>query len=586
MAIEQGILSDKLWTDPVVDYSNEDLHSFCSKLDISTEVGMILASRNRMDAEGAFRFLNPQAGQLHDPWLLRGMDTTVDRLLHAILHYQKIFIFGDNDVDGTASTALLYGYLKAVGGRVHYFIPDRLRDGFSLHPDTAQRLVASKAELVVTVDNGSGAVDGVDLLRRNGIDTLITDHHQVPPMQPAALAMVNPQHPDCRYPFKDLSAAGVAYKIIKALHQHCARMDVFSQRGITPPNPDYNLDLVALATVADMSPLVGENRILVRLGFEMMEFHPRPGLVGLLKECNVRGGISPRLIHTKIAPKINAMGRVGDPSIGVKLLLTHSYGEGRRLSRILCDTNRKRQEIEGLALALSEAQVAEQMENPAFVLVGKDWHPGILGILASRIASQYNKPTVVLTQHHGEISQGSARGVEGFDLLSVLKSCEGLLDRFGGHTNAAGLALPSNRLDAFARRFQAATKDCRDSAGRQAKDNPSKDKLAIDTWVNQDHFTRGFVEEISRLSPFGFGNPEPVVALRDVSLEKPMVLNSRHLKFQVSCHNGPEVEAFGWDAAQHNLDLSRRYDLALAPQVSQLGDSTRTTFRLVDVRSA
>lgn len=580
MATGPGMLTDRIWIDPVENYGEAVVEEICHELDICQGVARILAARDLLTVAEASDFLNPSPEQLHDPSLFLGMDAAVRRIERAIDRFEKIVIFGDYDVDGTASTAILYNYLKRTGARAHYFMPDRMIDGYGLNIPTIDKIKASKAELVITVDNGSTAIAESRYLADQGIDLIITDHHQMGQELPVTVALVNAHQPDCPYPFKELSATGVAYKVVCALDRRLTERNFWDERGLCHTQPDYYLDLVALATVADMSPLVGENRVLVTLGLKLINERPRPGLAGLIKECNIRFGVSPSTISFKIAPKINALGRIGDPRIGIQMLLARSYTEGRRLARYLCTVNRKRQEIERAALAGAMKQLEAYPEGAAFVLVGNDWHPGVIGIIATRIAYQYRKPTVVITLAQNDLALGSARGCGTMSVLNALESCQDLLERYGGHANAAGLALQPENVGAFRERFSAAIEE---AAALDA--GPQANRIEIETWITPDLLDTRFLSEMTRLSPFGHGNPEPVVAVRGLNLEQGQVFHNRDLKLSF-----PGPKSYGDDSAacretEWSRQLSGSYDVALAPQVRYGPDGLRTQLKVLDLRS-
>jgi single-stranded-DNA-specific exonuclease len=571
-------LAGRPWVDPVQDYRDTVLRALCERLNISESLGRILAFRKLMDEETAQRFLHPDEAQFHAPELMLGMPEAVLRLARAIEQYEKILIFGDYDVDGTSAAAILFGYLKRLGARVAFYIPHRISDGYGFSPSALREIEAWRTRLLVTVDFGSTETQAPEMLRRIGADLIITDHHQLGPRRPDAVALVNPQQPGCPYPFKGLSAAGVAYKVVCALDRYLSELNFWEQRGICHTSPAYYLDLVALATVSDMSPLVGENRALVKLGLDAINTQPRPGLAGLIRECNVRGPVTASAISFKLAPKINALGRIGDPRLGVQLLLSRSYTEARRIARHMVELNRERQEIERAVYASACVQAEAMADRPALVLVGGDWHPGVLGSIAARVCIQTGKPTVVLTLSRQPQVLGSARGSDGFNVLSVLAACAPLLARFGGHPGAAGLALDPANLDDFTRRFAGAA----EQAGANAKAQGPR-PLEIETWIGADLLTPEFVEEISRLSPFGYCNPEPVLGVRGVALDNPTIFRERHLRFSVACPGGAHLEAFAWDHSEWAVNHASRYDIAFMPQLYGGSGASRAQVKVLDM---
>jgi single-stranded-DNA-specific exonuclease len=328
-----------------------------------------------------------------------------------------------------------------------------------------------------------------------------------------------------------------------------------------------------------MSPLVGENRVLVKLGLDLINTRPRPGLAGLIRESNIRGGISPSTINFKLAPKINALGRIGDPRLGMQILLAHSFTEGRRLARHLATVNRMRQEIERNVLSSAMRQVEEAHDPSAFVLVGNDWHPGVIGIIATRIAYQYQRPTVVITLANHRQALGSARGCGAIGVLDALASCENLLDRFGGHANACGLALQPERVSEFRDRFSAFIQENHGAAPAAGQRS-----IEIETWIDPALLDSRFCDEIARLSPFGYGNPEPVFGVRALNMDHPAVTQSRRLRFQLAGARYTD-ECVGWDQAEWTRNLSGSFDVALTPQLLYGPEGVRSNFRVVDMRS-
>ncbi|MBI3994326.1 MAG: single-stranded-DNA-specific exonuclease RecJ [Candidatus Lambdaproteobacteria bacterium] len=568
----------RTWIDPTHGHGEQSIREISRVLNISEGFGQVLAARGLMDPTEARRFLNPGPEQMHDPACMLGVRPAVLRIHRALEQHESILIFGDYDVDGVASTAILYSYLKRLGARVYYFIPDRLEDGYSLTPQAIEKIRNWGVELVITVDHGSTSVEGALTLRREGIDLIITDHHRLGHDRPAAMALVNPQQEDCAYPFADLAAAGVAYKLLCALDRHLTSINYWDTRGICHTAPDYYLDLVALATVADMAPLLGENRILVKLGLDLMNTKPRPWLAGLTKEANIRCAIAPSTINFKIAPKINALGRVGDPRLGVQFLLTHSFTEARRIARVMLEVNRQRQVLEQEVLALATAQLEECAEHPACVLMGENWHPGVIGSIAARIANQTGKPTVVLTQYRSPLVSGSARAHDRYSVLGALSGCADLLERYGGHPTACGLAMRPENLHDFTRRFNGIVE-----ADRGADGGTGFDTLRLDAWIRPDAMSLQFVREITQLSPFGSRNPEPLLGIRGFSVANPSIFNNRHLRFNVSCPNGHSIDAFAWDQCQWELKLSQRYDIAFMPQLYEGPHGTRIQMKVLDL---
>ena len=574
----QRSLSDQDWAVPSQNYSESTLDRLCSHLDISKGLGRILASRGLLDTEAAEQFLNPAEQHLHAPGSMLDMDKALHRIYQALVNYEKILIFGDYDVDGTAATTILYGYLKRLDARVYYRVPHRINDGYGLNPRVISQFKSAGVDLLITADHGSTAVEGAELLHQQGIDLIITDHHRLGGVRPRCVALVNPQQENCPYPFKELAAAGVAFKLICALDEYLSERNHWDRCGICHTAPAYYLDLVALATVADMTPLLGENRTLVKLGLDMLNTNPRPGLSGLMRECNVRNGVSPSTISFKLAPKINALGRIGDPSVAVRLLLSHSYTEARKIARYMVELNQERRRIEQEVYAMAAEQAGAGQDTAACVIVAGDWHPGVIGSIASRLAAETGKPAVVLTTRPTAQVLGSARSWSSGSILDALMDCEELLERCGGHPNAAGLSLVTENLEAFTRELHRAVESRLSDA-----DQPTRNQLAIDAWITPDLLDERFFGDVSRLSPFGHRNPEPVLAMQEVTVDSVSSFHGKHLKFNLSCSDGQRLEANAWHRPEWKLSPSEVYDVAFVPQIYNGSGGPRSQLKVVDM---
>ena len=557
------------------------LMELCHQHEISETLARILLSRGLSEKQSISSFLRPEENNLHDPWMMEGMRTGVERIIKAINGYENILVFGDYDVDGTAAAAIIFNYLKRLGARAHYFIPNRMQDGYSFSPEIIRQFAKQNIDLVITVDHGSTAVEGARIMRQTKIDLIITDHHQLGREIPECVALINPQQKNCPYPFKDLSAAGVAYKVICALDERLEDLSFWNIRGIRRINPSYYLDLVALATVADMTPLVGENRTLVKLGLHAINTNPRPGLSGLIKESRIKGDISPNSISFKLAPKINALGRIGDPTLAVQLFVSHSYTEARKLARQLGETNRKRKFIERRVYEQAINRVQALRDDPACVLVGGDWHPGVIGSIATRLAIEMKKPAIVLTMDQSAQAMGSARSWDTFNILAALEACDTFLDRFGGHPRAAGLSLSSENLPGFTEAFHRIV-----DQGFQCQQSGQQGQLKIDAWVEPEMINDHLMDEIAMLSPFGYCNPEPILGMKKVKLDNLAFFNNRHLRFHLCTASGNPIDGVAWDHPDWRLNPEQYYDVAFVPQIYQGAQGSRTQLKVLDFRPA
>ena len=493
---------------------------------ITELIAKILVNRGYDTVEAANAFLRPELSGLHDPFLLHDMDKAIERLMQAIDSGQKIIVYGDYDVDGMTSTAIMTWALELMGANVDYFVPSRFSDGYGPNLANYQKLAAEGMQLLVTVDNGVSGKDEIAWLMAQGIDVIVTDHHELPEELPVATAIVHPRHPEGSYPFGGLSGAGVAFKVVSALLEEPA---------------DEVLDLAALGTVADVMSLTDENRIIVKQGLESLKLDPRPGVAALLAAAGTQlSDIDSSTIGFTIAPRLNALGRLENATTGVQLLLMDELEEAKPLADHVNALNQERQQLVTKITTAAQEQAAQLSEDPVLVVAGENWHEGVLGIVASKLVEQTGKPTIVLNVN-GDEMKGSGRSVAAFDLFTALAGHRDLMTTFGGHASAAGMTVPTNNLTAL----RAAL---RDEAAQQQLATAQKADMQIATTVTAADFTKENFDNLQVLAPFGEGNPEPLfmLDLRGVNQVKTMS-EGKHLRFiaQTDTDQLPVV-AFGW----------------------------------------
>ncbi len=493
---------------------------------ITELIAKILVNRGYDTVEAANAFLRPELSGLHDPFLLHDMDKAIERLMQAIDSGQKIIVYGDYDVDGMTSTAIMTWALELMGANVDYFVPSRFSDGYGPNLANYQKLAAEGMQLLVTVDNGVSGKDEIAWLMAQGIDVIVTDHHELPEELPVATAIVHPRHPEGSYPFGGLSGAGVAFKVVSALLEEPA---------------DEVLDLAALGTVADVMSLTDENRIIVKQGLESLKLDPRPGVAALLAAAGTQlSDIDSSTIGFTIAPRLNALGRLENATTGVQLLLMDEPEEAKPLADHVNALNQERQQLVTKITTAAQEQAAQLSEDPVLVVAGENWHEGVLGIVASKLVEQTGKPTIVLNVN-GDEMKGSGRSVAAFDLFTALDGHRDLMTTFGGHASAAGMTVPTNNLTAL----RAAL---RDEAAQQQLATAQKADMQIATTVTAADFTKENFDNLQVLAPFGEGNPEPLfmLDLRGVNQVKTMS-EGKHLRFiaQTDTDQLPVV-AFGW----------------------------------------
>jgi len=553
--------------------------TLAAALKISPVVAKLLCQRGLSDPELADRFLNPSLDHLHDPMLLKDMDVAVERILAAIARKEKIAIHGDYDVDGVTSTVILRRALELLGGDVIHFIPERLKDGYGLQPVAIERLHADGVALVISVDCGIRGADAGRRARELGVDLIITDHHEPDTELPPALAVINPKRADCTYPDKYLAGVGVALKLVQALCRRAGRERLM---------PGF-IKVAAIGTLADVVPLVGENRVIAKLGLELLTKGPhKVGLRALIEVCGLTGKtIDSYHIGFMLAPRVNAAGRMSTPDIAARLFLADDEAlteEVRQLALQLDGENVKRQEEEAEILAAAKKIVQTDPEVGArsiLVVAGEGWHRGVIGIVASKLMDTFHRPAIVLSVE-GDIAHGSCRSFSRFDMLGALERCAHLLTRFGGHKQAAGLTLDAGRI-----------RELRLAVNAVADETLGPDdlmpRLRIDGGLAFREITGGVAAGIMSLAPFGAGNPRPVFAARGVEIiDGPRKLKERHLKMSLK-QEGRIFRAVAWRAAERHDFLSEHkaaLDVAFSLEQNHYNGNTYVELTLADLKSS
>jgi single-stranded-DNA-specific exonuclease len=521
-------------------------------------VAQILCNRGLSQTQDIVSFLDPALSRLLPPSGLQDLSVAASRLARAVTQGETVAVYGDYDVDGLTATAVLRHFLENLGARVISYIPNRLTQGYGLHAPALAEL-AQKADLLVTVDCGISNAAEVAQARALGLDIIVTDHHEPPRELPPALAVINPKRLDCGYPFKELAGVGVALNLVLGLRACLREQGWFAYRP--EPNIKDYLDLVALGTAADVVPLTGMNRIIVSHGLAILAESRRPGIQALKEvACLTNGFISLRDVAFKLAPRLNAAGRLGQSRAALELLLTEDRGQARELARYLDKLNRERQAEQADILAAAELQIHQQgfRDRPALVLAAADWHPGIIGIVAAKLVERFHRPVALLTTENG-VGRGSARSVAAFDLFAGLSACREHLIQFGGHTAAAGFSLDLDRLESFREAFENIVLD---SLGA----DPGPPDLTLDAEVNLAQLDDDFFFHLNRLRPFGPGNPPPVLACLQAQLLDSRVVGRKHLKMKLA-QDGQVHTAIAFDQASLH-PLRGRYDIAFTPQLN------------------
>ncbi|MFN3326151.1 MAG: single-stranded-DNA-specific exonuclease RecJ [Bryobacteraceae bacterium] len=534
------------WLLPESDGRAADL---ASDLGIQPPAARILWNRGFRDPDAARRFLRPSIEDMHDPFLLAGMESAVERLRHAIAAREKILLYGDYDVDGTTSVVILKTAVERAGGIAGFHVPHRLNDGYGMRPEIIEQAAATGVSLVISVDTGIRAAEVVRHASALGIDCIITDHHLPESELPPALAVLNPNRPDCTYPEKNLCGAGVTFKLIQALFRS---LDWPADRAARLC--DSLMKLVAIATVADVVPLLGENRVIVKHGLAGLRSMRNPGLRALFAVSGFKDGQIPSAgqIAFRIGPRLNAAGRMADAGDAIELLLTADEQRARYLAEQLHARNaERRDEQDRMVEAILRQCESEPAGNQAaLVFFGAEWHRGVVGIVASRLVEHFHRPVFVLGEKDGK-AQGSGRTIEGFHLLAALESMPDLFERFGGHRQAAGVTLDRDRVGEFRARLAA-------YAAQRLGPEDFRPRIAVDAEVDFSELNNDAVAEILALAPFGCANPTPRLLVRRAEIDgEPAIWKEKHLRLLLR-QNGRSIPVKGWGMADRAGELWER----------------------------
>lgn len=546
-------------------------------LNLPVSLCRLLVLRGYAERARASAFLKPRLERLHDPSGLAGMADAVERLVRAVHARELILVHGDYDVDGVCSSALLTRTLRRLGGRAEPFVPNRLSDGYDLGTAGLRAATAVGARVILTADCGTVAHDAIRTARTAGIDVIVTDHHTPGSGLPEALAVVNPNRPDCGYPYKGLAGVGVAYKLCQAL---------VAALGEDPSFLQWHLDLVAVATIADLAPLSGENRILTAFGLRVLRQTRNPGLAALLRSAGIDSArpITAGQVSHVLAPRINAVGRMGAAMRGVRLLMAETEAEAAEVARVMEEENRTRRDVDRATLRQALDMLEERYDpsrDRGIVLASRDWHPGVIGIVASRVVEQIHRPTVLIgIEADGSRARGSGRSIPGFHLYEAIRAGAHLLERYGGHRQAAGLEIRPERIDAFREVFDG---HARDNLG----EGDLQPVLGLDLEVRLDETTGELVRLLRHFGPFGIGNPTPTFVARDVALAAPArTVGEDHAKMMLE-QGAARLPAIAFGMAERFAGVvpgRDRLDVAFHLQENRWRERATLQARILDVR--
>ncbi len=556
----------KVWN--ISTYDKNAASALALKTGVDDFAVLLLQSRGIKTAEAVLSFISAAETELSSPFLIKDMEKAAERIIRAVENGEKILVYGDYDADGVTATALLTSYLETVGADVSYRIPSRLKEGYGLSPETAQEICKTDTRLVITVDNGIASVKEAEIFKEHGIDFIVTDHHKVGEILPDAYAVVDPHREDDTSPEENLAGVGVALKLISALEGGDSEA-VFEEFG----------DLAAIGTIADIVPLTGENRIIVAKGLRLIKNSCRPGIIKLLEAAGIKGDVSGSSVAFGIAPRINAAGRMGSAETALELLLTEDEDEAARLAEILISENGRRQTTESTITSEIEEYLDGHpsiRNDRVIVVAGRSWHPGVIGIAASRLVEKYGRPAVVISIGEDGVSRGSCRSIDGFSLYEALKFCEDTLIQFGGHTLAAGFSVREDRIDVFREKINS-------YAAAQPPFYPSLD---IDIRLNPAAIGMDILESLSFLEPFGAENPAPYFGIFGVTVQNVKSIGSdKHTMLTLSKDNVSfRTVYFGQTADTFPFRPGDTVDVAVRIEKNEFRGEVKPGIQIKDIR--
>ena len=576
-SLNQYVTMDKIWRiKPIPNSSKAD--ELSKSLNISTLLASLLLQRGINTFEKAKIFFRPMLSQLHDPFLMQDMDKAVKRLQRAIAQKEKILVYGDYDVDGTTSVALMYSFLVSIyePKQVEFYIPDRYKEGYGISTQGIDYAKANDFRLIIALDCGIKSIDKIDYANTLDVDFIICDHHNPGSEIPKAVAVLDPKRKDCNYPFKELSGCGVGFKLLQAMIQ---------KMNISEINISNYLDLLVTSISADIVPIVDENRILCYYGLKQINENPRSGLRALMGVAGFKKELTITNVVFGLAPRINAAGRIHHAHAAVDLLLAEDEPEASKFAQNLNETNSSRKDFDTLITCEAKELIQQQVDYETLkstVLFKKDWHKGVVGIVASRCIESYYKPTIILTESNGKAT-GSARSVDGFDVYEAICECAHLLEQFGGHTHAAGMTMPLENVDTFRTTFESIV-------SQRITPDQLIPKIDIDMEVDIDFITQKNFNIIKQMQPFGPGNMTPVFLTRHLvsDINSSRIVGDNHLKLTVWNKSKPNRKidgiAFGMGNQLELIASGKPFELCYSIEENTWNEKTILQLMVKDVR--
>ncbi len=555
------------------DYKTSEtiVNQIAEKHSVSPLIAKILANRGIVEDDRIEKFLHPSLDDLNDPFEFKGMDITVERIIKAIDSKEKITVYGDYDVDGITSTTILLKFLSSIGADVDYYLPNRLIEGYGLSTNSIDIIKERGTKLLITVDCGISAYEEVEYAKSQGLDVIITDHHECPDKIPNCISVIDAKRPDNTYPFVSLAGCGVSFKLVQAL---CIKLD--------KPQEDYLsfLDIVALGTIADIVPLTDENRVIVKYGLEKMKKTQNFGLKALITSSGIKS-LESSSISFGLAPRINACGRMGQAELALKLLLTEDYREAVEISDKLSEMNRERQDIERRILLEAEEQIDEQgLASHKVIVVGKEnWHHGVIGIVSSKITDEYYKPSILIC-YEGDEGKGSGRSVDGFDLHTALNACQDHLLKFGGHEMAIGLTLKKDEFENF--------KNAIEEYAKGKLPDEAIPVVKYDAEITNKDITLKTIEDLKLIQPYGEANPPPLFAYRNIRVDSIRTLsNDKHLKLNVKeDHRIFSAIAFNMGELKNKIRMGDKADILCGIELNSYNGIEMIQLNIKDIKKS
>jgi single-stranded-DNA-specific exonuclease len=559
-------------------HNHEEVKLLSNTLKVSPLVAALLITRGFETEEKAYKFLNPTYEDLHEPHLLKGMKEAVERVLKAVENQEKILVWGDYDVDGTTGTVVLRKALEILGAQTGYHVPHRFTEGYGLNVEKLKEAKEKGYTLAISVDTGSRAFEAADWAKENGMDLIITDHHLSDEQKgnPNAFAVVNPNQTGCEYPDKNLAGVGVAFKLAHAVLREKGREKLV----------EGFLKMVAIGTIADIMRLTGENRAIVALGLRDLPKATNYGLKALMEVADCNNEMTSYDIGFRIAPRINAAGRMDEALTVIKLFEAKTFEKAREYAEVLDRRNRERQTVQRQISELAFQEYIDgggsAKQSHIAVVAGEGWHRGVIGLAASRITDKLYRPSLVISMENG-IGHGSARSIEKYHLHDALEHCKELFEKFGGHAAACGFTIKSENIDALREKLNL-------HAAGILTDDDLIPEIKIDAVVSSQTMNLDVVKELKQLEPFGAGNPKPKFVTKDLFLlDEPLVMKEKHLKMRLADKNGKTFEAVWWDGVdkskEQTLKPKTRIELAYTPEANTWNGNTRLQLVVEDLRA-